>query len=123
MNALSTPRALLVVIVAAHLIAITVYKIGEALVSHVIGPIGSKLLGGMDVERLAIVLGDEVDEYGNPISAIHYGEFFSALFGGVVTLALYLLILALFLRLFWRYVVKLMGTDSSETTVEEKPAS
>ena len=58
MNALSSPLALLVVIVAAHLIAITVYKIGDALVSHVVGPVATKLFGGIAWERLAIPLSE-----------------------------------------------------------------
>ena len=121
MNALSSPRALLVVIVAAHLIAITVYKIGDALVSHVVGPICSKLFGGIAVEQLAIHL-SELDAQGNSID-IRYGEFLASLFGGALTLGLCLVILALFLRLFWRYVVKLMGPDSSKAQSEVDPAN
>ena len=121
MNALSSPRALLVVIVAAHLIAITVYKIGDALVSHVVGPICSKIFGGFDVEKL-VVRFSELDAQGNSLD-IRYGEFLAALFGGALTLVLCLVILALFLRLFWRYVVKLMGTDSSKSQGEADPAS
>ena len=103
-------RNLLIVIVVAQLIVAVVSKIADSLVSDVLGPLFSKTVGGIDIHQLMIVTSEHSEIDGEAL-AIRYGQFIVTVCAVTFSFAIALLILALLLRIAWRFVAKII--DSS----------